>query len=154
MTLDQLALRAPTGSNTVLLRGKRNTREAVKHFGMGEFDHMIKFWKSLPIANLTYRPSQAQEALHQIQGPQIRAWSWSPKVSWLQSIRSLYKIDVQAGSMASSRFYDMHYGPPSLLYYLYSPKLNVIVCILIFAINSQNAVHISHLFHQRQQQIK
>lgn len=33
MTLDQLALRAPTGSNTVLLRGKRNVREAVKHFG-------------------------------------------------------------------------------------------------------------------------
>ncbi|KAG6375064.1 ribosomal protein L18e/L15P [Boletus reticuloceps] len=35
LTLDQLALRSPTGSNTVLLRGKRNTREAVKHFGMG-----------------------------------------------------------------------------------------------------------------------
>ena len=35
ITLDQLALRAPTGSNTILLRGKRNTREAVKHFGMG-----------------------------------------------------------------------------------------------------------------------
>ncbi|WP_416359314.1 hypothetical protein, partial [Enterobacter hormaechei] len=33
MTLDQLALRAPTGSNTVLLRGKRNVREAVAHFG-------------------------------------------------------------------------------------------------------------------------
>ncbi|WVW84607.1 hypothetical protein I302_106641 [Kwoniella bestiolae CBS 10118] len=33
ITLDQLALRAPTGSNTVLLRGKRNVREAVKHFG-------------------------------------------------------------------------------------------------------------------------
>lgn len=33
LTLDQLALRAPTGSNTVLLRGKRNVREAVKHFG-------------------------------------------------------------------------------------------------------------------------
>lgn len=35
ITLDQLALRAPTGANTLLLRGKRNTREAVKHFGMG-----------------------------------------------------------------------------------------------------------------------
>ncbi|TXT15859.1 hypothetical protein VHUM_00362 [Vanrija humicola] len=33
ITLDQLALRAPTGSNTVLLRGKRNVREAVAHFG-------------------------------------------------------------------------------------------------------------------------
>ncbi|KIY71753.1 60S ribosomal protein L18 [Cylindrobasidium torrendii FP15055 ss-10] len=35
ITLDQLALRSPTGSNTILLRGKRNSREAVKHFGMG-----------------------------------------------------------------------------------------------------------------------
>jgi large subunit ribosomal protein L18e len=40
ITLDQLAMRAPTGSNTVLLRGKRNTREAVKHFGMGTF-HLL-----------------------------------------------------------------------------------------------------------------
>ncbi|KAJ1326766.1 large subunit ribosomal protein L18e [Microdochium nivale] len=35
ITLDQLALRAPTGSNTLLLRGPKNAREAVKHFGMG-----------------------------------------------------------------------------------------------------------------------
>jgi large subunit ribosomal protein L18e len=33
LTLDQLALRAPTGANTVLLRGPKNAREAVKHFG-------------------------------------------------------------------------------------------------------------------------
>jgi len=39
ITLDQLALRSPTGSNTILLRGKRNTREAVKHFGMGPHKH-------------------------------------------------------------------------------------------------------------------
>lgn len=35
LTLDQLALRAPTGANTLLLRGPKNSREAVKHFGMG-----------------------------------------------------------------------------------------------------------------------
>ena len=35
--LDQLALRAPKGANTVLLRGKRNSREAVKHFGILHF---------------------------------------------------------------------------------------------------------------------
>lgn len=35
LTLDQLALRAPTGSNTLLLRGPKSHREAVKHFGMG-----------------------------------------------------------------------------------------------------------------------
>ncbi|KIK07697.1 hypothetical protein K443DRAFT_673271 [Laccaria amethystina LaAM-08-1] len=35
LTLDQLALRSPTGSNTVLLRGVKTAREAYKHFGMG-----------------------------------------------------------------------------------------------------------------------
>ncbi|MCJ1233202.1 60S ribosomal protein L18 [Varicellaria rhodocarpa] len=35
ITLDQLALRAPTGANTLLLRGPKNAREAVKHFGFG-----------------------------------------------------------------------------------------------------------------------
>lgn len=33
MTFDQLALAAPTGANTVLLRGPKSHREAVKHFG-------------------------------------------------------------------------------------------------------------------------
>ncbi|KAG5440600.1 hypothetical protein PCK2_000310 [Pneumocystis canis] len=39
LTLDQLALRAPRGNNVILLRGKKNTREAVKHFGMGPHKH-------------------------------------------------------------------------------------------------------------------
>mmetsp|Transcript_39640 Transcript_39640/g.48097 ORF Transcript_39640/g.48097 Transcript_39640/m.48097 type:complete len:187 (-) Transcript_39640:158-718(-) len=33
LTFDQLALLCPTGSNTVLLRGPKLAREAVKHFG-------------------------------------------------------------------------------------------------------------------------
>ncbi|KAI8872435.1 ribosomal protein L18e [Ramicandelaber brevisporus] len=33
LTLDQLAVRAPTGANTLLLRGRKTAREAVKHFG-------------------------------------------------------------------------------------------------------------------------
>eukprot|EP00238_Polyblepharides_amylifera_P001057 CAMPEP_0196573232 /NCGR_PEP_ID=MMETSP1081-20130531/3153_1 /TAXON_ID=36882 /ORGANISM="Pyramimonas amylifera, Strain CCMP720" /LENGTH=117 /DNA_ID=CAMNT_0041890865 /DNA_START=298 /DNA_END=651 /DNA_ORIENTATION=- len=33
LTFDQLALLAPTGSNTVLLRGPKLARESVKHFG-------------------------------------------------------------------------------------------------------------------------
>ncbi|PKA50972.1 60S ribosomal protein L18-2 [Apostasia shenzhenica] len=33
LTFDQLALRGPLGQNTVLLRGPKNAREAVKHFG-------------------------------------------------------------------------------------------------------------------------
>ncbi|KAG6885128.1 hypothetical protein C0993_005706 [Termitomyces sp. T159_Od127] len=39
LTLDQLALRAPTGANTILLRGVKKSREAVKHFGMGPHKH-------------------------------------------------------------------------------------------------------------------
>ncbi|GAA5848989.1 hypothetical protein JCM9279_004686 [Rhodotorula babjevae] len=35
LTLDQLALRKPTGANTLLLRGKKTAREANKHFGSG-----------------------------------------------------------------------------------------------------------------------
>jgi large subunit ribosomal protein L18e len=41
LTLDQLALRAPTGSNTLLLRGPKNAREAVKHFGFGPHKHKV-----------------------------------------------------------------------------------------------------------------
>jgi large subunit ribosomal protein L18e len=33
ITLDQLALRSPKGTNTVLLRGSVKSRESVKHFG-------------------------------------------------------------------------------------------------------------------------
>ncbi|KAF7492824.1 60S ribosomal protein L18 [Sarcoptes scabiei] len=33
LTFDQLAKRAPTGANTILLQGPRNAREAVRHFG-------------------------------------------------------------------------------------------------------------------------
>jgi ribosomal protein L18E len=41
LTLDQLALRAPSGSNTLLLRGPKNAREAVKHFGFGPHKHKV-----------------------------------------------------------------------------------------------------------------
>ncbi|KAJ9060693.1 hypothetical protein DSO57_1022117 [Entomophthora muscae] len=33
LTFDQLALRAPEGKNCFLLRGRKNAREAVRHFG-------------------------------------------------------------------------------------------------------------------------
>ena len=47
LTLDQLAMRAPTGSNTVLVRGKKNAREAVKHFGFGPHKHKVSSWSFL-----------------------------------------------------------------------------------------------------------
>ena len=33
LTFDQLALKAPTGKNTLLIQGRRNAREACSHFG-------------------------------------------------------------------------------------------------------------------------
>ena len=42
ITLDQLALRAPTGANTLILRGPKNAREAYKHFGMGPHKHKVR----------------------------------------------------------------------------------------------------------------
>jgi len=46
ITLDQLALRAPKGHNTLLLRGKKNSREAVKHFGFGPHKHKKPYLRS------------------------------------------------------------------------------------------------------------
>lgn len=89
LTLDQLALRSPTGANTVLLRGVRTAREVYKHFGMGAL-----FWFLLFFANTHsfYRPSQEQEAVYHFQGSQIRASSWSPTVEGFQSVESCIKI--------------------------------------------------------------
>lgn len=41
LTLDQLAMRKPTGADTLLLRGPKNAREAVKHFGFGPHKHKV-----------------------------------------------------------------------------------------------------------------
>ena len=46
LTLDQLAMKAPTGSNVLLLRGPKNAREAVKHFGMGPHKHKKPYVES------------------------------------------------------------------------------------------------------------
>ncbi|KAI9681126.1 MAG: hypothetical protein M1817_002408 [Caeruleum heppii] len=46
LTIDQLALRAPTGANTLLLRGPKNAREAVKHFGFGPHSHKKPYVES------------------------------------------------------------------------------------------------------------
>ncbi|KAK5002132.1 hypothetical protein LTR16_004558, partial [Cryomyces antarcticus] len=46
LTLDELAVRAPTGANTLLLRGPKNAREAVKHFGFGPHSHKKPYVES------------------------------------------------------------------------------------------------------------
>lgn len=47
LTLDQLALRAPTGANTLLLRGPKNAREAFKHFGFGPHSGKVRYFPLL-----------------------------------------------------------------------------------------------------------
>ncbi|PSK46412.1 60S ribosomal protein L18-B [Elsinoe australis] len=46
LTIDQLATRSPTGANTLLLRGPKNAREAVKHFGFGPHSHKKPYVES------------------------------------------------------------------------------------------------------------
>ena len=46
LTFDQLALRAPTGSGVILLRGPKNSREAVKHFGFGPHKNKVRYYQN------------------------------------------------------------------------------------------------------------
>lgn len=84
LTIDQLALRAPTGSNTLLLRGPKNAREAVKHFGFGPHKHKVwvmecGVWRIAWLILVT-------EAICPEQGTEIRKGSWTETVAWFQSL--------------------------------------------------------------------
>lgn len=47
LTFDELALRAPTGDDTVLLRGRRHAREVYKHFfGVAKKGHVKPYVRS------------------------------------------------------------------------------------------------------------
>ncbi|ORY11832.1 ribosomal protein L18e/L15P [Clohesyomyces aquaticus] len=46
LTMDEVALRSPTGTNTLLLRGPKNARESVKHFGFGPHSHKKPYVES------------------------------------------------------------------------------------------------------------
>jgi ribosomal protein L18E len=85
ITLDQLALEKPTGANTLLLRGPKNSREAVKHFGMGPHKNKVRFCR-VPNHSLSSTDPQT-EALCPLQGPQVRARPWPQKVAWLQGLK-------------------------------------------------------------------
>lgn len=73
LTLDQLALRAPTGSNTLLLRGPKNAREAVKHFGFGPHKHKVNTLDDI----LSDLANFITETIRRVQGSQVREGSWS-----------------------------------------------------------------------------
>lgn len=87
LTLDQLALRAPTGSNTLLLRGPKNSREAVKHFGFGPHKHKVGISGSIGQNKeiLTCRV----ETICRVQGSQVREGSWSQAFQRFQGLDSI-----------------------------------------------------------------
>lgn len=87
LTLDQLALEKPTGANTLLLRGPKKAREAVKHFGFGPHKHKVRTAPPLSYNHpYLYRSNPPIEAVRCVQGPQVRACSWSETVSRLQGL--------------------------------------------------------------------
>jgi large subunit ribosomal protein L18e len=47
LTFDQLALQQPEGKNCVLLRGPKNSRESVKHFGAPGTTHAKPYVRSV-----------------------------------------------------------------------------------------------------------
>lgn len=88
ITLDQLALRAPTGANTLILRGPKNSREAFKHFGMGPHKHKVCMTNFGPVYGKEFELMISLETPYRVEGTQVRARSWSKKVSWLQGLKS------------------------------------------------------------------
>jgi ribosomal protein L18E len=84
LTFDQLAQRAPTGSNVILLRGPKSHREAVKHFGFGPHSNKacdFATWTDL-MGSLTI----STEAVRGEQGQKVRAGPWSQTVAWFQGL--------------------------------------------------------------------
>jgi len=83
LTIDQLAMRSPTGANTLLLRGPKNAREAVKHFGFGPHSHKARQPESILFLTHTDYPTEAKG---REQGQEVREGSWSQKVKGFQGL--------------------------------------------------------------------
>ena len=101
LTMDQLALRAPKGENTVLLRGPKNAREAVKHFGFGPHSgkvcffffcwvdgwmdgwQLVDWWEERSRVMLIF---VIAETVCREQGTQVRARAWEEKVEGFQGL--------------------------------------------------------------------
>ena len=85
LTFDQLALRAPTGSNVILLRGPKNAREAVKHFGFGPHSGKVCMETNGNSTRRT-RLTNSAEAIRREQGQEVRESAWSQTVQGFQGL--------------------------------------------------------------------
>ena len=89
LTFDQLALRAPTGTNVILLRGPKKAREAYKRFGFGPHKHKVRwFLTSLPMNVLI----MFVETTPREQGTEVREGSWAQKEQWLQGVKAFLTL--------------------------------------------------------------
>lgn len=86
LTIDQLAMRSPTGANTTLLRGPKNAREAVKHFGFGPHSHKARFHVASLLHPTDSLLTHITEAKGRVQGQEVRACSWSQKIQGFQGV--------------------------------------------------------------------
>ena len=94
LTMDQLALRAPTGANTILLRGPKNAREAVKHFGFGPHSGKVGYITlqrdSLFVKDCSVLTIQSTiETICAEQRSQVREGSWSQTVERFQGLSAI-----------------------------------------------------------------
>lgn len=105
LTLDQLALAAPTGRNCVLLRGRKTAREACKHFGAapgvpGSSTKVSVEWsvgggvgkgRSVAVClcrcSPLFSPSPPSTALRPLQGPQVREGARPAELARLQGVK-------------------------------------------------------------------
>lgn len=108
ITLDQLALRAPTGANTVLLRGVKTAREANKHFGMGPHKHKkpytiskgrkVRLFTHFPsICFLSTSPSSSSKAVVAASLVVSRCKTPHPKNLLMEGCRSMSAVLVDVG---------------------------------------------------------
>jgi hypothetical protein len=86
LTFDQLAMRAPTGSNVILLRGPKSHREAVKHFGFGP--HSNKVCITIVTCGSRMALTISIEAVCGEQGQEVRAGSWSQTIARFQGLEA------------------------------------------------------------------
>lgn len=85
LTFDQLAMRAPTGSNVILLRGPKSHREAVKHFGFGPHTNKVRY--SCRYLFPTRLLTSFAEAVRREQRQEVREGAWTQTVAWLQGLK-------------------------------------------------------------------
>ena len=85
LTFDQLAMRAPTGSNVILLRGPKSHRESVKHFGFGPHSRKVRIPAVTRFLNRSLIVHT--EAIRREQGQEVREGSWSQEFTWFQGLR-------------------------------------------------------------------